>query len=114
MSDDEAVNTVEETVVEPTNEVTTPVEAKPVEAAPVETPAQLSFRQLRDKADRAERESQRLTRERDEIARKYEEYNSKANPLPQEEEESSIRPDELVEGKHLSRYEKRLKSLNNN
>ena len=109
MLDDEAVNQVEETVVD--QPVEQPVEAKPLEAEPVETPAQLSFKQLREKADRAEREAQRLGRERDEIARKYEEYNSKANPLPQEEEESSIRPDELVEGKHLSRYEKKIKKL---
>ena len=85
MLDDEAVNQVEETVVD--QPVEQPVEAKPLEAAPVETPAQLSFKQLREKADRAEREAQRLGRERDEIARKYEEYSTKANPLPQEEEE---------------------------
>ena len=82
----------------------TPTE-QPTEAiaAPKETPAQMSFRQLREKAER-------LERERDDYARQVQ---RQVNPQPQEEPEDDFRinPDDLVEGKHLTRYEKKLKKL---
>lgn len=82
----------------------TPTE-QPTEAiaAPKETPAQMSFRQLREKAER-------LERERDDYARQVQ---RQVKPQPQEEPEDDFRinPDDLVEGKHLTRYEKKLKKL---
>lgn len=99
----------EEKVIETEVEATetqqdTPTE-QPVEAVakPVETPAQMSFRQLREKAER-------LERERDEYARQVQ---RQVRQQPQEEPEEDIRinPDDLVEGKHLTRYEKKLKKL---
>ena len=101
MDDEKVIETeVEATEVAQDTPTEQPVEAI---AAPVETPAQMSFRQLREKAER-------LERERDEYARQVQ---RQVKPQPQEEPEEDIRinPDDLVEGKHLTRYEKKLKKL---
>jgi hypothetical protein len=100
MEEEKVIEQVEQEVTQdtPTEQ---PVEA--IAAPPVETPAQMSFRQLREKAER-------LERERDEYARQVQ---RQVKPQPQEEPEDDFRinPDDLVEGKHLTRYEKKLKKL---
>jgi hypothetical protein len=107
MSDDINVQEVVDTSVPATSVEETPIEqvAAPVET-PKETPAQMSWRQLREKADKAERE-------RDELARQMQQYSQKPQQKASEEEDDEIRvqPDDLVEGKHLSRYDKKIKKL---
>lgn len=104
----------EEKVIEAQTETTneTGTEAQQVEqqvSAPEvkqETPAQMSWRQLREKADKAERE-------RDELARQMQRYTQKEPQKAPEEEDEQIRlqPDDLVEGKHLSQYDKKIRKL---
>lgn len=100
----------EEKVIEPQVETevtqdTVTEQPKEAVAAPVETPAQLSFRQLREKAER-------LERERDEYYRESQQYKNK-QPVEKHDEEDTyaINNDDLVEGKHLKAYEKKLKKL---
>ena len=99
----------EEKVIESQEEVTETTQDTPTEqphvavAAPVETPAQMSFRQLREKAER-------LERERDEYARQVQ-RQAKSQPQEEPEDDLRINPDDLVEGKHLTRYDKKLKKL---
>jgi len=101
----------EEKVIEATE---TPVEQEAVQQAetpviqepPKETPAQMSWRQLREKAERAERE-------RDELAKEMQKYRQPPQQKAPEEEDEEIRiqPDDLVEGKHLSRYDKKIRKM---
>jgi hypothetical protein len=92
----------EELVQEPveTQHVEQPEQTPVEQAAP--TP-QESFRELRLKMERIERE-------RDEYARMVQQMQQ---PKQQQEEDEEIRlnPDELVEGKHLSAYEKKLRKI---
>jgi hypothetical protein len=54
----------------------------------------------------------RLRKERDDAYRRLQELESKQQkPEEQEEESFSINPDDLVEGKHLSKYDKKIKQL---
>jgi DNA/RNA-binding domain of Phe-tRNA-synthetase-like protein len=86
-----------------------PVETQQIEQqekTPVEQAAptpQESFRELRSKMERIEQE-------RDEYARMVQQMQQ---PKQQQEEDEEIRlnPDELVEGKHLSAYEKKLRKI---
>lgn len=66
------------------------------------TDTERNFKQLREKAER-------LERERDEALRRLDATN--AQKLSNEDESVDIRPDELVEGKHLSSYQKKLKKM---
>ncbi len=72
------------------------VEQKPSQA---ETAQAKNFRELRDKAER-------VAQERDELARRIKELESSRN-----KEEFSLAPDDLVEGKHLSRHVSELKEV---
>ena len=64
-----------------------------------------SFKQLRAKAERAERE-------RDELMRRLAEVEAKSRPQqPQEDEDFRIGDDEIAEGKHLSKIAKKMKKL---
>lgn len=86
-------------------EIVTPeIETSEPEIAPVKRPsaAQESWKSVRDKLSRTERE-------RDEYARIIEE--SKRIPLPEEPEEKDVEDDALVEGKHLSKIQKEVKKL---
>jgi|SRR5271165_5897325 len=71
---------------------------------PVEDAASKNFRQLREK-------SERVARERDEAMARLREYENKAQAQSSEDEEFSIGPDELAEGKHLSKVQKQIKRL---
>lgn len=84
-------------VVEKQQEQTTPSVEQQVPSP------QESFRELRAKAERVERE-------RDEYMRMVQQLQQ---PKQQQEEEEEIRlnPDELVEGKHLTAYEKKLRKI---
>ena len=92
----------EELVQEPveTQHVEQPEQTPVEQAAP--TP-QESFRELRLKMERIERE-------RDEYARMVQQMQQ---PKQEQEDEEEIRlnPDDLVEGKHLSAYEKKLRKI---
>ena len=61
-----------------------------------------NFRELRE-------QTERIARERDELLRKLQEAQQKQIEQPQEE--LYIKPDDLVEGKHLSKYDKKMKAL---
>lgn len=75
------------------------------QAAPAEDAAAKNFRQLREK-------SERVARERDEAMARLREYEAKAQqPAAAEDDELSIGPDELAEGKHLSKVQKQIKKL---
>lgn len=99
--DDEKI--LEQEVVETTQDMTTEQPTQAV-AAPVETPAQASFKQLREKAER-------LERERDEYYKQLQKAAPKQQQPVEEEEDIQIKSDDLVEGKHLKSYEKKLKKL---
>lgn len=68
---------------------------------PQSNEAEINFARLR-------KENARIERERDEYARKIQQLEAQQKGA---EEDFSIAPDELVEGKHLSKYEKRVKEL---
>ncbi len=64
-----------------------------------------NFRELRAKADRIERE-------RDEAVRRLQELEYKSRqPAETVGEEDAVAPDDLVEGKHLSKYDKKIRNL---
>jgi len=95
--------------MEEPQEVEAAPEPVPVKEEPKEETAQAkNFRQIREQKERAERE-------RDEVLRAYKELTDKQTKSGQEtkheeqEPEYNINPDDLVEGKHLSSYNKKLK-----
>lgn len=94
------VQEVEETQVEETAVEETENEA-PVVAQ--ESPANKNFRMLREKAERIERE-------RDEAMQRLRELEN-ARKAAADEEDSSMDPDSLIEGKHLNKTHKKIKKL---
>ncbi len=76
------------------------------QAAPEMKPAEKSWAELRRKADSAERE-------RDELRRQLEEANRRTYIPPQPEEDLSytINDDDLVEGRQLSKVDKKIRRL---
>jgi len=73
-----------------------------------ETPQARNFRQLRESKERAERERDEAYR----ILREVELRKQQAQPQQEEENlDFSIAPDELAEGKHLSKVDKKIKKL---
>ncbi len=103
---------VEETVVE-THEPES-IEPQETEASqpevqqPKETLQARNFRELREKA-------LALQRERDEAVRLLKERDAQATPQaktePEEDDEVTLAPDELAEGKHLSKVGRKIKKL---
>lgn len=70
-----------------------------------ETPAAKSFRELRE-------QKQRVERERDELARRFQEMETKRQqPIIKDEEDVNVGNDDIVEGKHLSKYDRKIKKL---
>ena len=72
-----------------------------------ETTQAKNFRQLKEKA-------QKLESERNEAMRIAQELQSKLNPQQpkiEDEVDYRINPDDLVEGKHLNKFEKKIKKL---
>ncbi len=71
---------------------------------------QSNIRAIREKAERYDR----VERERDELMRKLQEMEMARNPQqaqPKQEEDYTIESDTLVEGKHLSKYDKKIRQL---
>lgn len=99
------------------NEVVAPVENVEAEQQPAESSAESvqpepqeseqakNFRQLRQKAEKAERE-------RDELLRKMSEMEQqRVQPKVEEDDEINLAPDDLAEGKHLSKVGRKIKKL---
>ena len=82
-------------------EETTEQEADPVEVAAPKKEDHPNFKALRSKAEQAERE-------RDDYARRLQQYEQQQ---AQQDPEYKINPDDIVEGKHLSKYDKKIKQL---
>jgi hypothetical protein len=73
-----------------------------------QSPQAKNFAALREKAERAERERDEALR----ILREVESSSRRNQPLPIEEDDSiSIGPDDLAEGKHLSKVQQKIKKL---
>lgn len=91
---------------EPSQEQVTP--SAPQEIAPAPAPEDrtaVNMRRLREKAERVERE-------RDELARRLQEAESKSQPpAARDDDDINIAPDELAEGKHLSKVAQKIKRL---
>jgi hypothetical protein len=98
---DEKEETIQEQVEPATQESTSEVQqSAPAEEKPIDR----NWKQLRDKAER-------LERERDEAIRYAQDLHKKQQPAQEEDNEVTINPDELVEGKHLSRVNKKIQKL---
>jgi hypothetical protein len=86
-----------------------PVEQATQPAQPTDDQAR-NFKQLREKADR-------VSRERDEALSRLREYESRINqatpskPQNQESDDFTMAPDELAEGKHISKVQNQLNKL---
>lgn len=80
--------------------------AQPIATEEPERAPQKSFRMLRE-------EKERIEKERDNMRRKLSEIeNSRQETQPQEQDdEFNINPDDLIEGKHLSKVTKKIKNL---
>lgn len=66
-----------------------------------------NFQALREKAQKAERDREELSRK----LRMYEEQQKAVLEARKVQEEQTLQPDDLVEGKHLSKYDKKIKEL---
>jgi vacuolar-type H+-ATPase subunit I/STV1 len=98
VQEQEVQEITEETLVQETQEVK-PEAPAPIPQPPQESDAQKSFRELRD-------QKLRLERERDEALRKLKEAEAKAAS-----EEIMVGDDDIVEGKHLTKTNKKIKQL---
>lgn len=75
-----------------------------VQQQPAETQGEKHFRNLREKVHRAERE-------RDELLRMLQEERNKKPAVPEEDLSFNIGDDEIAEGKHLSKVQKKINKL---
>ena len=95
----------------PTNpeEIQEPEPAVEQPKAAKESANEKNIRALREKAERSER----MEWERDEALRRLQQYEASKQQAPQEIEEPDYNIDEndLVEGKHLKQYSKKLKKM---
>lgn len=95
----------EETQESPTHEQAQTAPGQNPEAAALAAKQQDNFRRMREKQEQ-------LERERDLALQKLKEFESKTlKSQPQEEPDYAINPNDLVEGKHLSKYDKKIKQL---
>lgn len=92
--------------VEPLVSDESPVEPEVAQAAPIEqeTPQQRNFKALREQALRLEAEKQ-------EMARQLAALQQQNRPQEEPEIEDNLAPDALVEKRHLSRYDKKIRNL---
>lgn len=98
-------------VAEVVEQVKVQPEPKPVIK---ESKNETNIRSLREKAERADR----AERERDELLKRIQDMESYRQSAPQQQtqqseevEDLNIDPDSLVEGKHLKRYDKKFKDM---
>jgi len=80
-------------------------EAKPV------SDKEENFRRLREKAERLERERNEAFALAQELKKKFDKPVQQETSQPEPEQDYTLNPDDLVEGKHLSRYDRELKQL---
>lgn len=100
MDEEKLIEQVEATEVAQDTPTEQPTEAI---AAQPETPTAAAFRELREKAKWLEHELHNR--------KNHEKQIQQQQPQEEPEEDFRINPDDLVEGKHLTRYEKKLKKL---
>lgn len=93
----------EQEVVEQETQEEVQVAPEPEKPQP-ETAQAKNFRELRE-------QKQRIERERDELLRKFQEMEAKKQTKEEPEQDWNINPDDLVEGKHLSKYDKKIRKL---
>lgn len=86
------------------SEVAAPYGSQPEPQQKTETEGQRHFKNLRDKVDRIERE-------RDELYRMLQEERSRKSATPDEDLSFNIGEDEIAEGKHLSKVQKKINRL---
>lgn len=105
MFDDEVIEQqVEETQVEQEVQQEAEVEEAPVAQAKQKTDPAESFKIVRERAQKAERE-------RDEMARRLQQLEASHTHEPEEDLEFSLGADELAEGKHLTKVDKKIKKM---
>lgn len=107
MIDDTIINPIADNPVVDQQEVGTSDQQEAVLTQPsaAETAQQRNFKMMREKAERAERE-------RDEAVRKLREIETaKSQAQVQQEDDFQIGPDELAEGKHLSKVVQKMKRI---
>lgn len=105
---EEQVTQENETIIEETSTQQDGVLTS-AQTPPVESEKEINIRMLRESKERAERERDELLKRLDSI-----EKQMKPEPVseqPKEEEQLSYNPDDLIEGRHLSQYEKKLVNL---
>jgi hypothetical protein len=104
MTENEVVKPTQD-VVEPVAETVQESAAPVVQAAPkVDSDKDYNMAQLRRQAETAQLE-------RDNMAREIESIRAQLAPKQAEEPEYHVAPDDFVEGKHLSAYDKKLRKL---
>lgn len=106
MFDDEVIEQqVEETTVEQEVQAEEPVvdNTSTTQAKQKTDPAE-SFKIVRERAQKAERE-------RDEMARRLQQLEASHTHEPEEDLEFSLGADELAEGKHLTKVDKKIKKM---
>src|ERR1700679_171762 len=111
MFDDTNLNEAESPTPTASDIIQDPVQAEqPAPPVPPVDDQARNFKQLREKADR-------VARERDEALSRLREYEQRISPATsskQQEQESddfTMAPDELAEGKHISKVQKQLNKL---
>lgn len=96
--------TTDEAIPQPDIQPTENIVAQASPQQSPETQQMKHFRQLRDKTERIERE-------RDEALRRLQEFESVKPNVTAEDLEFNVGQDDLVEGKHLSKVDKKIKKL---
>lgn len=100
------------TILQPESETTGEAPPSPVNSAnenehQTESSQAVNIKNLRELKDRAEFERDTLLKRVDAM----EQANKKPEPTPEPQEDFAIAPDDIVEGKHLSRYDRKIKEL---
>ena len=108
----EVQEVTQENTQETPPEPAAPEATEPSKPAPapdyLESAKERNWREVRKKAEEADK----LARERDELARKLQELESGRQASPQEEDyDVRLGADELAEGKHLDKVQRKIKAL---
>jgi hypothetical protein len=115
LKQEKGLSVVQEPPAEETLQQTEAAEVEPVDiplaqestaSASSKEPAD-SFRELREKADRAARERDELLS----IVKEFKQQNAPSQPSEPEDYDLNLKPDDLAEGKHLTKVQKEIKKL---
>jgi hypothetical protein len=101
-------HTQDTTIPMPEGEVEDGSLPSPKEESQPESPQAVNMRNMREAKLKAERERDELI---ERVSAIEEANKARQAPKPEPVEDFSIAPDDLVEGKHLSRYDKKIKEL---